>query len=324
MASFVLLSGQKEDLSINLKSMATHPGIPSSNGSIERRLPDSNSSLNGLHKCEYNAGHVQAELRNGSENFNSAVIVESSVAKCTNNVNQEDRLPASILNFTHDISCEAVVNTRATEVGTDVSSYNGVSNGHGYGNGNGIHHRGDTNPLRMEIEIDIEVERNLNDTVVNNCHEKNNLMSSNAYPLVVCVQSGTEDTKECSLSIDQRTIIELAEIGILHPFDCPPIEMEEVKIKMEIEVEVTECYSESTPLCGITEYCDEINKRDYELQGLSKHLEGNRIDDDICLSIRYMVRSVLQISVRFYYHIHCNLYTFMFCIVDKYDQCLYL
>ena len=297
MASFVLLSGQKEDLSNNLKSMATHPGIPFSNGSIERSIPDSNSSLNGVHKPEFNAGHVQAELKNGFENFDSAIIVENGVAKCTNDVNQDDRLPASILNFTHDISCETVVNTRAIDVGTDVCTYNGIGNGYGYGNG--IHHRGDTNPSKMEIEIDIEVERNLNDTVVNNCHDESYLMSYNAYPLVVCVQSGTEDTEECTLSMDQRTIIELAEIGILHPFDCPPTEMGKDEIKMEIEVEVTECYSESMPLCGITEYCDEINKRDYELQNLSKHLEGNRIDDDICLSIRYMVRSVLRISVRF-------------------------
>lgn len=285
MASFVLLSGQKEDLSINLKSKATHPGILSSNGQMECSIPDSYSSLNGVHKPEYNAGHVRAELRNGFENFDSAVNVENSVAKCTNNVSQDDKLPTSILNFTHDISCESDINKRAT------GSYNGVSNGYGYGNG--IHHRGDTNPLKMEIEIDFEVERNLNDTIVNNCHDGNYLMSSNAQPLVVCVQSDTEDTGECSLSIDQRTIIELAEIGILHPFDCPPAEVEKVEIKMEIEVEVTECYTESATLCGITEYCDEINKRDYELQGLSKRLEVNRIDDDICLSIRYMVRSVL-------------------------------
>ena len=293
MASFVLLSGQKEDSSINLKSMATHPGILSSNGQIECSISDSNSSLNGVHKFEYNAGHVQAKLRNGSENFDSAVNVENSVTRCTNNVSQEDKLPTSILNFTHDISCESVVNTKSTDVG----SYNGLSNGYVYGNG--VHRRGDANPLKMGIEIDIEVERNLNDTIVNNCHDGNYLMSSNAHPLAVCVQSDTQDTEECSLSIDQRTIIELAEIGILHPFDCPPAEMEKVEIKMEIEVEVTECYTESAPLCGITEYCDEINKRDYELQGLSEHLEVNRIDDDICLSIRYMVRSVLRISVRF-------------------------
>ena len=79
-------------------------------------------------------------------------------------------------------------------------------------------------------------------------------------------------------------------------------EIKNVEIKMEIDVEVTDCYTdyvrldntdcvrtETTPLNGTDQYCEEISEKGYKLQGLSKHLEVNRTDDDICLSIRYMV-----------------------------------
>jgi hypothetical protein len=270
-------------------------GSLSSNGTGDCKTFHHTSAPNGEHKHDYKAQQSVAEHCNGSKILDFTAEITNGVAKSMNNNYQHDPVPASILEFTHDVSCEALVSACVEDTSRHIVNCNGSENS------------SDTRPENMEIEIEIEVEVDVEGTfhknLVNKCNGDNYLISSNACPLLLCVQCDGADNKQCALSRDQRTIIELAEIGLLHPFDCPPAEIKKVEIKMEIDVEVTDCYTdcvrtenmdyvrtETTPHNGTAQYCEEISEKDYTLQGLSKHLEVNRIDDDICLSIRYMVR----------------------------------
>lgn len=298
-------------------------GSLSTNGTGDSKTFHHTFAPYGEHKHDYNAQQTELEFRNGSKLLDFTAEITNGVAKSVYDNYQHDQIPVSILEFTHGVSCEAPVSACVEDTGRHIV------------NGNGTDHRSDAKPENMEIEIEIEVEVDVEGTLqknlVNKFNGDNYLISSNACPLLLCVQCDGADSKQCALSRDQRTIIELAEIGLLHPFDCPPAEIKKVEIKMEIDVEVTDCYTdcvrtdntdrvrtETTPLNGTAQYCEEIREKDYTLQGLSKHLEVNRIDDDICLSIRYMVRYMKFTSspftrILFNHYIH-----FTPCFVSKY------
>lgn len=301
------MSEQNDDLSMHVPSIGgvtRQPASLHSNGTAgDCKTFEHTYAPNGDHKHEYNAQETEAVLDNGSKMLDFAAEITNGVSKSMNNNYQHDPIPLSILEFTRDVSCEALISACVEDAGKHIV------------NGNGTDHRNDTKPENMEIEIEIEVEVDVKGTLhknlVNKCNGDNYLISSNACPLLLCVQCDGADDKQCTLSRDQRTIIELAEIGLLHPFDCPPAEIEKVEIKMEIDVEVADCYTDcvrtaATPLNDVTQYCEEISKKDYTLQGLSKHLEVNRIDDDICLSIRYMVRCMKSTYSPFIHDIHFN------------------
>lgn len=308
------MSEQKDDLSM--------AGSLSSNGTGDCKTFHHTSAPNGEHKHDCNAQQSGAGLCNGSKLLDFTAEITNGVAKSMNNNYQRDPIPVSILEFTYDVSCEALVSACVEDTGRHVV------------NGNGTDHRSDIKPgnMEVEIEVEVEVEGTVQKNLVNKCYGDNYLISSNACPLLLCVQCDGADGKQCTLSRDQRTIIELAEIGLLHPFDCPPAEIKNVEIKMEIDVEVTDCYTDcvrtedmecvhtdTTPHNGTDPYCEEISEKDYTLQGLSKHLEVNRIDDDICLSIRYMVRYKKFTSSLFVHNIHFNHdIHFTPCFVNKY------
>ena len=87
-----------------------------------------------------------------------------------------------------------------------------------------------------------------------------------------------------SLTRCQRTIIELAEVGLIHPFDCDDTAVEEPVESSDLRSQFYggDDSDDRTSPCEIS-----YVTRDWS--GLPLRLERDRADDDICLTIRYMV-----------------------------------
>lgn len=89
----------------------------------------------------------------------------------------------------------------------------------------------------------------------------------------------------------QRTVIELAEAGLLHAFDC------DVAFYREGAVESDEggnVYSEEGSDVRTSPREAPYVTRDWSM--LTARLEKNRVDDDICLTIRYVVSAHRDVS----------------------------
>jgi hypothetical protein len=90
-----------------------------------------------------------------------------------------------------------------------------------------------------------------------------------------------------ALTRSQRTIIELAEVGLLHAFDCDEAVLEE-----PVESDLRSHFYDGEDADVRTSPC-EISYVTRDWSSLPMRLERDRVDDDICLTIRYMVRAPL-------------------------------
>jgi hypothetical protein len=122
------------------------------------------------------------------------------------------------------------------------------------------------------------IESELNSTRIDCC--------SDHFPVDSKCSEGHEKCHAVfALSRSQRTIIELAEVGLLHTFDS-----EEPVLEEALENDLRSHFYDGEDADVRTSPC-EISYVSRDWSSLPMRLERDRVDDDICLTIRYMVRA---------------------------------
>ena len=126
-----------------------------------------------------------------------------------------------------------------------------------------------------------------------------NMFPSSSSSSSSCRPSHSND-EISRLSREQRTILELAELGLIHPFDCRLVRLNDVQNGDDADggnggdrnddMMVENCNVDDYALSIPEGLKNGLMTEENDWSTLSSRLEGSRVDDDICLSIRYLVR----------------------------------